>query len=565
MKGSSHRLRGHCLDIGHLPASVVRRLLEHLALTDRLALSQTCASLRAAALLFPHIWSQFCLTQQSPAAWRVDPIDEATMHDPPKIWQCIVELLGRSAPVPTRASLFIDVSRSYTQLAHLLTSITRRSEELTLNLGTRGWGRSQDTDEYPWPLQQYFFCIANVDNAAWVRISGPLSTPAPHLRALSLYACDYDFNTRFSTTIHDLVLRHDIFGGESPQLRSCRLRGLTMPAAPYSCAAFSRLTFFDYQPPWPANLHAEEVDNILYNMPQLQTLGLAINAFRDDRQTSREPSQSSLQQVSIIFYQSAYEDDFGSAASYFQRVGTSQLSLDLCGHRFHRPAFDFWSALPLPLQHPEKINIFNNIAISSVGTFNITSPWPTFELLDDPELYTDLNCITLCDTHWPHDAPFPPAPRLTCLHVIMVGHDAGLFTSGWPSAWDCPLLRELQMSYLPEQPVGCPSIALADVHAFIASNLKFSSERLAKLTLSGFAAIADPEPGLALLALQRVADEIAVQEEVVSSAKTLRGSAMRRTTPSYAPTDVFQPLVDISGEWDELRTDESSYLPLWDD
>lgn len=555
-----------------LPPRIVCRLLEHLALRDRLALAQTCTSLRAAALTFPHLWSQLRVDPLLERWWPVESFAEAINNDPPKVWQCVIDLLGRSAPVSARVVVSVDVRKSYSELAHLVTTLIQRSSDLTLDLCAGGCGTQEMRDTYPWPFRGYLGFQGNVTRPTWARVSGPLSTSSPALRSLSLSA--YDVRLSGARHPHPLFLRPDVLGGDAPQLQTCILRGITLPIA--SCAAFLNLTLFDYQP-WPALLDASGVDSILRQMPQLQILGLNLSAFSDDRPPAcRRSSHPNLRQVSIVFVQVPSPDVALSAAAYFESPNLHNLSLDFAGFWWDTPWFDIWDVLRSLLGHPAETKVYGRFATSFVGKFQVTqSVSNSLSGSDNLARYSHLSSLTLCEYHLPNEESLPPAPMLEHLHIILLPQEnpwpfveaTTMFLLEWSTPWDCPVLRHLQLSYLRGPDPDCAlrhrnclcntmraSIALMDVVAFITANLRFSNEHLDEISLCGFSAVVDPEPDVALIALQRLAKRVEVREEAAESAEMLRGFATRRTTQPYAPTNVFKPAETCPEDWDVIPT-----------
>lgn len=137
---AEHRRKAPSLD--GQPFSIVRRLLEHLDLRDRIALSQTCSSLRAAAVCCAHVWAQIRVSPHIGGWWPLDDFFKPSKKAP-KVWRGVHVLLARSDPVLARTSLLVDVSRTYTRLVKLITAAIQRSEELALDLCVGRWAIHQ--------------------------------------------------------------------------------------------------------------------------------------------------------------------------------------------------------------------------------------------------------------------------------------------------------------------------------------------------------------------------------------------------------------------------------------
>lgn len=118
---------------------------------------------------------------------------------------------------------------------------------------------------------------------SWYSLRTALCNPAPNLQNFRLSTpVLYDYDTFPHLPIQDrLELHPDVFSGEVAKLRTCHLRGFTLP--PIGCRAFSSLSFFEYEPR-PPDISSSDLGDILSWMPQMETFSLIWEraSFRPD-------------------------------------------------------------------------------------------------------------------------------------------------------------------------------------------------------------------------------------------------------------------------------------------
>ncbi|KZV94367.1 hypothetical protein EXIGLDRAFT_835061 [Exidia glandulosa HHB12029] len=576
------------LSFDRLPSQVLRRVFTYLSLVDVIALSQTSSVLRTISIATADLWSRTRAYPSYPMDYtrRYRRPPKVTYDGPaPRVWNGILELLHRSRPVPARLALRVDVSRSYAAISNLLLAALQRSDELTLSLCGPNWTSLTSGSPPAIRRTQYLSCIGIVNIDGWLRVSSLLTNPAPSLRSFSLTV--FDGSLTGSDFVRDPILPFDFLGGDAPCLRRLALRGITLPVS--LPATLSQLVFFDYHP-WPGLLTSGDVYTFLSHMPQLRTLGLTLRSFTIDPEDisptdSRWKSCPHLLDVFVALTYTASADVFRAAILLLKdcmNVANVRMLLggrwspgrSLASARRNAPTMD---ALPDCMRSPEHFTIADGyVTIFSRG-LHVMRYAGLQCMLGRGTTFVDfdrLTSLTLSELHWPEtdDPGLAPTPSLTHLHIITASGD--IFVSVLVAPWACDLLQELRFSYAPVTKTtlhlctadcrpNCPhssvgptgSIALADVRRFISTNLQMSSHRMARVALAGFCVVVDPEPGLELLRLYEIADEVTLSNalEGIDGLKV-----PRRGGRSYSSVgDFYSGVYDGESRDDILRQDTS--------
>ncbi|KZV94376.1 hypothetical protein EXIGLDRAFT_835068 [Exidia glandulosa HHB12029] len=551
-----------------LPDSVLSRILEHLPLNARLALSQSSRRLREFALGTPHLWASMRLPSSAPA-WTM--AETETSHPrAPTAWTAIISLLRRSEPLAASVDIFLDVAAPYDALYQVITHALQRSRELRLEAFARLTGIVQRWDDHGRYTSHLVEAQSPIDEPQWKQLSSFLCMPAPSLKFLQLRIYNHSGARHYTRT-----LEPDTLAGEYHELRLCVLVGICLPYV--GCKAFWHLTLFDYQPT-PAVLGTYDVARMLAQMPQLEVLGLTLDSFNGPYDGTPHTTHRSLIKVALSMHFACAEEILGSI-SFFQSVGIKELCADLFGYHFQPLPYDIWTTLPAQFSTPDVIEMYLELAIARTGTSSVLFPTqPPYDVLRDSATYERLESLTVCEMHWPENTTLPRAPMLRRLHVIILPACSaqryrdlqGIFVSLPSTPWDCPLLEEVEFTYLRAASHECilsrrsfqctchsteGTIAFADLARAIRGHFCFSADRLRCVALSGIASIVDADLGAGLAAVLELTEEVTVVEEPFASARRLKAFFTERTASHYAPSQIFERSIreDVDEEWNALR------------
>ncbi|KZV94345.1 hypothetical protein EXIGLDRAFT_767200 [Exidia glandulosa HHB12029] len=231
-----------------LPPSVLRRLLEHSDLAERVSISQTCSALRGLSLSMVHLWREIRLRSNNMLR--------------------AFYVMRRAAPAPIFVTLSVDARTSgvVDKFEDFAAAVFPMMEyfDLTVLLLKRYWP-VDDADDALQHAQSM---------SAWCQVRQALTLPSPRMRTLLL--------TIRSRHGHDpFYLDDQLLGGAECALRFCSLRGIRLPSSGL-CNALSSLVTFDYKG-GRTKLRMHDVADILRISPCLHTLGLhGLESIADD-------------------------------------------------------------------------------------------------------------------------------------------------------------------------------------------------------------------------------------------------------------------------------------------
>lgn len=561
-----HTQRRRRLLITELPPPSLLRILWHLSVNDRLVASQTCRIIRQAALGVDacHLWSKISAGPKQllvePSERQLDYIDyepPAWYARPDVIWSGVTALLERSGDTLARVSCAVDTSfpsaKHQQTMWRMLQNALSKSEYLRLL--PFSWCHVAVGAATEWFTLQVVDCPSP---AGWQTFAAALCAPAPFLRTLQL-----SVQESFTRTASiGLILPPTLLAGETHLLRTCYLKGITLP--PGGCPAFSFLTVFNYAP-LPALLSVSDLRDILLWMPQLHTLGVVVDTLQSDDMPALTTPHASLCRV-------AADIDLQGITAVFNFLhgqGISQIIIyvrALLGAGLHVHPQE----LPDLLLQPEAIYVDDNSAVlSAVDRRIVLSSWFWNDIVVDGYAFANLVSLTIASILW-NEPPLPPAHKLKTLCILLpaciggarfMEDYAGVFVllPGQP-AFVCPLLMDLHIAAEDRGPQSqCPrtdplhpctfshrcTLELEDVWEFVTKGLSFGSSRLRQLRLSGIDAIVDPTPLEAYFSLLELADEVQVREE--PSQIVWQPQRFSRYN-GHAPTKLFN--AESEGIWD---------------
>ncbi|KZV81041.1 hypothetical protein EXIGLDRAFT_731947 [Exidia glandulosa HHB12029] len=538
-----------------LPRPALRRLLEHLDMVDRLALSCTCWSLRSAALAMPSLWTS---------------VQYDTLRE-----YLITRTEGRRMK---RRGLMIQppafLGRVSTILALTGSHICNRLEVLDLNIT----GRSYRLGSAAESQDAMLYCHTTNPRPTEIDVLLPvLSSPAPELRKLVLAFGHHQWETRGG---RHPVLRADLFAAHnSPYLLNARLARVAFPVG--GCPALSYLTSLDYVPPG-GTLLSSDLCVMLSHLPNLNVLGLTfyffnVSAGADPCRLPPKVAVHVLQDLTELMhagnYNSILTTRVAQLVDFFLNNGVMQLAVATPG--MHDLAsfvtatttvrleclVDAWTYVTreddrvLHLQRSRALWLllreqpFRSLVVLALpADFIARQPQP---VLDAPVLRDLCFVVNYCgdcsslppDSNWDHN------PRWDI----------------WQLPWRCPSLRAVYVicpafilrgrSALPSDHSYCVCssgclITLSDMRNFVSRCLIAGHRsRLDKLALSGIR-FRDAEQ---IPSLRTVAEEVVIQEEDVFALRTMTSTVS--DLEEHGPAALFDLLRSHDdNHWDAVPT-----------
>lgn len=489
--------------ITQLPTDVLRRLLAYLGLTDRLALSHSCYNLHRLAVGIPHAWNSvhcdFAHYYVAPTRSHhdVDPRVDIDVDIPPPSHPLrrVSWILARSTSLPVRLHLQTALSE---ELLGILAMYLPQIEVLELKL-------------FSWDVFLYrnkYHCMPYRPLPNDVgRLLIALSAPAPHLRVLRLDAA-YPWDGSVAAGFPPL--RADIFNAFCPQLRMLTLRLTSYPII--DNPAFASLTYLDYAVPWPSQMSALELDDLLSFLPKLETLGLAVKDFIGDPVelgTTKKLATTSLKRVALSV---SGLIDAVNHPEYIESVMD-----DYADYFFSNRVVDFAFVSPNIFAGPIRLldtRSFRRVEIRDGAAFVCldnavvahTSSQAAWHALVMSQSHSRLTTLAI-GAHRIRDISlqnplFTYVPLLEDL-CILVSFCSECSTSilfvsplsgDWPQPWHCPALRRVSIMRPKDMPVPtyredrCTSmcaVSVQDIRAFLQNFSHLHSTRLERLSISG--------------------------------------------------------------------------------
>ncbi|KZV89979.1 hypothetical protein EXIGLDRAFT_720802 [Exidia glandulosa HHB12029] len=559
-----------------LPPKILGRVLKYLPLRWRIIASQTCNTIRRAALATPDLWTSVKIGPSHQGTYAKDSLADERAKD----WTNFTAALsvitrGASGGRPTRA--FVSLAASCLQdnssiafLHHLLRLVTT----LRLEPYSQGIAPILTWQGHIPVTVRTEDCVSSVHPNEWRTVADALCAPAPFLEILEISAPRSHWEPLATDIFHqsERCIPEDILAGVAGQLRACYLDGFLIGRAP----AFSRLTSFDYRPS-PGTISWTDIARIIDQMPVLETLGLSgrFPSPRDDRELgilsplAQLPSlrHQSLSRVALV--SPSYCMDVISHRGMDDNVPCLvSLFRDACSHSDLRIITDYRSdrnepvGAPFPshvgttIAHPRRILANHNVSVLQddivmvlanpvhiLNGFVTTSAGATIDL-------SSLVDLTISDMHWPEFARISvTAPQLKaiCISILLcstgyidVRDVESLFTEAPASpSLDFPALETFTISCMrsddwgsgicymelmarvhqgPSSSFRCACrnggvLSLTEVHALISNTIRLSAP-LRELNLRGIRATFDADPVAAFLLVTSIAEEVIVSKDV---------------------------------------------------
>ncbi|EJD37971.1 hypothetical protein AURDEDRAFT_154212 [Auricularia subglabra TFB-10046 SS5] len=521
------------------PAVLGRILADPLLASDVVAVSHTCRRLRSMIVDCPQYWNR--------------PTD--LNHGANLVFERFV--MQRSQPTPL--DLYVSIwgwgesRKSAETSCHLVKENMHRLCRLALIMERppATW-RPGQLGEPIYVLQD--FDAPDEDRSAaresWILMRDALETPAPLLRELNLG------RDSFGTGSHR-VLPVDSFCGQAPLLRTCTLKGITLP--PQCIQAFSNLVTLHYHSfqPQVAELDLLSFGKILDGLQLLQELSLRGHWFSlGDGATESSPSQ--LRTVRVFDVPLPFEIARDLRSRSLELPDVHDFFYKRCARRFVCTSYD-----GVPGAFNSSANVLQ--IFPSVESMLVLLPhielrsgpstlvvlrafWDVEHFSTQPRLHAHLKHLTIHEHFWPGEAALPEAPRLETLCIVLGAfseyqvfhrafgnHTCSLSQAG--HAWTCPTLHTMTLAYPPPRrrrrspsmrpvhgesfnvssPFRCKRpdgdtlpVSLREIHRFISTCLRFSRAQLALLQLSGVEPIDMDARGL----LHVLADDVRISATV---------------------------------------------------
>lgn len=478
-----------------IPRSVLKRILEHCDLMDRLAVAETCNALRITTCALPHIWSCVRASHE--------------LFNPGKNRR-ILYILERSCPDPVDLHLTVDSITSVEDFEDILSALLLRLQSLTLFSDI---ARNSVYGAIAFP---------SGDALTWMRLMHALSLPAPALRALFLRRAFVHWPDQ-SNDIHYLP---DNLLSRFTLLQTLYLDDIRLSHSS-ACAVLFSLTTLMFESPTPVD--SDNLDAIFTTAPNLETFELGAPSY-----ASRRPSFYSLQRLKrVLINLKRAEVSFG-VIDYFRHIDdfvvvalADQLEPQLQDQPLlPGPVRLYWSGANFALAQYGTRQIFG----TSRGMM-FTHEWPP--LLASPRLLT----LVIHEHVVSHLGPPRHAVHISDLCIILRNclesrqnywDSSGAFIEAGP-LFECPALKTLHITCIESSEHVCPTrdfdgvtydypsqcpcatgctLALADVICFIRRRLRFDDSRLERLVLSGIRDIVDIDLAGVLHELQDVVVEL---------------------------------------------------------
>ncbi|KZV89217.1 hypothetical protein EXIGLDRAFT_149356 [Exidia glandulosa HHB12029] len=464
-----------------LPPPALHCLITWLGPLDRMHMSQTCTLLRSHLLESPELWSEM-----------LDFIWDRERDAEDDSWVGLTDfLVERSRDLPLKLGLRV-AARDILQCElgfDIATRNLHRIQSLLLDMSRA----HESSDE-----------AGSIHLRAWRVLCCAVSGPADMLEHLRIDICSDCCST-------DLPIPRDFLGGHAPRLRMCTLRA-TLPVG--GCPAFSNVTSLDYNPN-SGEMDREVLVSMLVSMQQLCSLRLNVHKFTT-RETDADPpaplfATASLQNVRInwqcegiveflksivhvptlkkLVLSGTWQEEFVPTLTSVFRLGT-YLSI---GDSVSEVAAIRDDASPVLIRFRSDHNL------------------DVYDILASETACTNLTAPTFHEFLWPRKDPFPEAPSLTSLRILLAScaHTrcfhvdcTSIFQALSTTRWKVPALRDLHLSYWlsarcapkhSERAQCCckatMNVALENVYSFVSSGLLYRRPRLDIIRLSGVEAV----------------------------------------------------------------------------
>ncbi|EJD54234.1 hypothetical protein AURDEDRAFT_156013 [Auricularia subglabra TFB-10046 SS5] len=552
--------------LANLPLDVLRRLLEHAELVDRIALSQTCYSLRQHCLQIPSVWSTVSLHE-----------DANICQDRHRSGLLPYYLVGshRHSPLPTAPLCGLPPLLRPSSMHSLQLSLSAELCPLLVSLMQDVIGRTANVslNVFAWcqVKQRQFSWDHYVEDSIWIpdrpwnvlleELVNALRLPAPHLRSFSLTVLK---GTPYTPVFETLAVPIDLLGGSPGQLHSCRVGGIWLQPVAYP--AFSLVQVLEYAP-IPANLRASELDCLLDGMAQLETLGITITSFDNDSRASFEPYHSRLRRVGFLLREQVDGHIREQSIEALRRCVRD--AIFFCVERNvpeiaisrQWPNTLEWSFFP---SFPASIEEGPEVVLGRFERYIILQP----PIERSPDVFHNLTSLTIwsCFLRVPSLPASAPALRhlcVLCLACQKCAEFSGVEEGIWMSSWRVPSLRTLHVTGLgfccgiaaPEGRYDCPFASSPPLGVPVSAVLRLlavlrTKGRLARLTVSAVHLVDDRPRDL----LNRYVDVVDILNQG-PDAELLRVLEMQSRSGWDTPTQIFDPAFrprDLA--WAELRS-----------
>ncbi|KZV87051.1 hypothetical protein EXIGLDRAFT_774033 [Exidia glandulosa HHB12029] len=588
------------VNAGSLPAVIIARILSFLRLEQRIIVSHTCSSWRAAALAAEDLWRNVVIGDY-PSVTGVLSLDGMmpSLSQPRPNWAAALSILRRRQSLPASAAVVCNVSQFDAEVAiHSMVSGLRAVVGQVATLYLKAFAERNLTTSYDGTPHIIEHVVCYPAPSSWLAFADSLCSSAPYLESLAVRAP----RVMHSDDEPTLYLDPDTLCGEPHVLRTCWLDQVALP--PVGCHAFSKLTTFEYDPR-NRKITDAEVNDILAGMPCLETLGLTLEVesfFTDQPPLTPSPSRCivhRLRHLGLMIYADAFSTyaEVPRLLHFFSSLAEPGLVTvadlrepDAWGVSDIEPGSNITS----DMDDPDSVHLTTYaMAVHKGSTTLLHSPqyeMPLSEILR-PSLdgYNLRNMVQLVISEdlWPEDgAAIPSLPNLRNLCVILLSctfmltgpyqtqprNVLGIFVF-LPSAppLHCPSLTDVRISASQSWNSESPSIpclgedftvdeirdasfrctcrngcilSLADTADFITYRLRFTAPRLSRLTLSGMRDFAEPDGPARSRAFdllrQICAEEIIVEPDVPGCILDMQAIAEYRDIDS-SPVRLLNP------------------------
>ncbi|KZV99492.1 hypothetical protein EXIGLDRAFT_762579 [Exidia glandulosa HHB12029] len=514
---------------------ILRRLLEHCDLQDRIAVAQTCVALRLASRALPQLYSTIKL------------LDSCALSKASDLFQW-------SYPRLVDVALTLDKDDPLDSFDAFTVSMFPRLASFSLTVSAnRGAG----------------IHAKHLVHEAWARISRALSSPAPHLHSLCL---TFDAS---AYGVDKFYLRSDLLDGEPGALRTCMLWGIHPPPIPESCIALSMLETFDFID-ISRTLTFHDAAAAFAHSPAIVTLGLKARELVGDVDANvvSIARLSQLKRVAILSRARPLEDISRNVVRWFPHLEELVVHI-LSGAPIHdQPE---WPG-PLRVYAPGYRSVTIDFGTAKVDHFT-AKVRTRLDSRCDPILSSErLTSLVVHEHEVSRCGPLPSAPNLTDLCIVLAScadvrlhmRLAGVFEDT-ELVFDYPTLRTLRFAYLDIPPARacdflsenrsrlgwhctCKSgrtVALSDITDLIRSRLRLQppERRLDTLILSAIRDIVDVDLGQALRTLDTVVERV-VFETSLPRHLLRQTSPFRSWSGGVRLTDAFSPDSEPPSAWE---------------
>ncbi|KZV89982.1 hypothetical protein EXIGLDRAFT_720804 [Exidia glandulosa HHB12029] len=569
----------------------------------RIRASQTCSSIRRAALATPDLWTSVKIGPSVQQTYGKDELAEERA----KNWTSFTGALsvinrssGAGFEFPARAFVSFAASclQDYSSIA-CVQDLLRRVTTLRFEPYSQGTVRFSSPGPVHEPPRAKDV-LAPISASEWRSVADVLCTNAPLLEFLDIAVPRSLWSYVTEDTDCERRIPDDILAGEAGQLRTCRLDGFLVGRAP----AFSCLTSFDYRPS-PDTISRTDITRIMDQMPVLQTLGLCGRFPMDDRELASLPASrhQCLSRVALAIPNYVSDvasgphvnDNVSCLVDFFREVCSRSDLHFIADFRQGRDIYFLGQTAPFPshvsadIKPPRRIVATHDVSILQDDfVILLASHVRVLDGLLTTSTGGAIDCsflvqVTIGDMYWPEFARLSvSAPQLKgiCISLLLcstAGTDVtdveSMFTAtearACPSL-NCPALETFTVSCTSRSdrwgrgscymemlqsadrgptPFRCACrnggiFSLTEVHALIINSIRLSVP-LRQLRLMGVHATIDIDPVAAFLLITSIADDVLVSKDVaqeVLDVERLQKQQHEENAQFWAPSHSFDTL-----------------------